>query len=209
MTIMILYFKFIHRNQEEKKLEYNEVICLYLKDYLSDEQFEEYFYNNITEFEEHLEEDIYLEIISTNFNLKEEKINLKTKLKKYILDNFFILYDNINDAHIENLIQSGIEGYVIEILRGRYSRRDLVSMDCSNIKNQSELIHLIKETLKFPEFCGNNWNAIQDLIYDINLPKKIVLSNWDAIEKQLPKDSILARRIFDSIDENYCIVLFN
>ena len=42
-------------------------ICLYLKKYLTDEQFENIFYDYIEDFQNSLEEDMYLNVLSTNF----------------------------------------------------------------------------------------------------------------------------------------------
>lgn len=49
-------------------------ICLYLKKYLTDEQFENIFYDYIEDFQNSLEEDMYLNVLSTNFSSKQEKL---------------------------------------------------------------------------------------------------------------------------------------
>ena len=46
------------------------------------------------------------------------------------------------------------------------------------INTRSELIDAIKHALQYPHFCGDNWDAIEDLIYDIVLPQKLILHNW-------------------------------
>ena len=43
----------------------------------------------------------------------------------------------------------------------------------------------------YPKHCANNWDAIEDFIYDVVLPKKIVLQNWDSIKEKLPQDTII------------------
>ena len=53
----------------------NAIICLYLKGYISDEQFENIFYDYIDDFQNTVEADIYLNILFTNLSRKEEKIS--------------------------------------------------------------------------------------------------------------------------------------
>ena len=49
-------------------------ICLYLKKYLTDEQFENIFYDYIEDFQNSLEEDMYLNVLSTNLVLNKKKL---------------------------------------------------------------------------------------------------------------------------------------
>ncbi|MDE6433432.1 MAG: hypothetical protein K2L07_04315, partial [Lachnospiraceae bacterium] len=106
-------------------------ICLYLKKYISDEQFENIFYDYIEDFQNCLEEDIYLNILSTNFNSKQEKISLETELHNYVLGNYDSVYDNINDAYVERLIDSNKKDIVVEILKKKYQKSEQVDIDCS------------------------------------------------------------------------------
>lgn len=51
------------------------------------------------------------------------------------------------------------------------------------IHTRSELIDAIKQALQYPHFCGDNWDAIEDLIYDIILSQKLIFRNWREVEK--------------------------
>jgi len=53
-------------------------ICLYLKKYISDKQFERIFYKDIDDFKSILEENIYWKILFSNFNKKEDIISMNT-----------------------------------------------------------------------------------------------------------------------------------
>lgn len=159
-------------------------ICLYLKKYLTDEQFENIFYDYIEDFQNSLEEDMYLNVLSTNFSSKQEKISLETELYNYVLENYDSVYENINDAYVERIIDSNKEDIVVEILKNKYQKREEVDIDCSMINTRSELIDAIKHALQYPHFCGDNWDAIEDLIYDIVLPQKLILHNWREVEKK-------------------------
>ena len=60
----------------------------------------------------------------------------------------------------------------------------------------------------YPKHCANNWDAIEDFIYDVVLPKKIVLQNWDSIKEKLPQDTIILKKILDKINSKYSTVLY-
>ena len=111
-------------------------ICLYLKKYLTDEQFENIFYDYIEDFQNSLEEDMYLNVLSTNFSSKQEKISLETELYNYVLENYDSVYENINDAYVERIIDSNKEDIVVEILKNKYQKREEVDIDCSMINTR-------------------------------------------------------------------------
>ena len=60
----------------------------------------------------------------------------------------------------------------------------------------------------YPKHCANNWDAIEDFIYDVVLPKKIVLQNWDSIKEKLSQDTIILKRILNKINSKYSTVLY-
>ena len=60
----------------------------------------------------------------------------------------------------------------------------------------------------YPKHCANNWDAIEDFIYDVVLPQKIVLQNWDSIKEKLPQDTIILKRILNKINSKYSTVLY-
>ncbi len=186
-----------------------KTICLYLKKYISEEQFENIFYDYIEDFQKQLEEDMYLNVLSTNFSSKQEKISLDTELRNYVLEHYDSVYKNINDAYIERIIASDNEDIVVEILKSRYQKREKVDIDCSLISTRLELIDAIKQALQYPNFCGNNWEAIEDLMYDIILPQMLTLSNWHEVEKKLPQDTTILKNILDKYTGERCVITYN
>ena len=60
----------------------------------------------------------------------------------------------------------------------------------------------------YPKHCANNWDAIEDFIYDVVLSKKIVLQNWDSIKEKLSQDTIILKKILDKINPKYSTVLY-
>ncbi|BEO99550.1 barstar family protein [Fusobacterium polymorphum] len=190
-------------------MKYIKIICLYLKKYISDKQFEKIFYQNIDDFENVLKEEIYWNILSSNFNKKEDIISMNTCLYNYVLKNHKSIYDEISDAYIEKLIETNEKNEIIDILKKKYEQKKEVLINCNKINSKLELICSIKESLNFPQHCGNNWNAIEDFIYDVILPKKIILHNWSNIKDKLPQDTIILKGILDKINPRYCAVLYN
>ncbi len=184
------------------------VICLYLKKYISEEQFENIFYDYIEDFQNSLGEDMYLNVLSTNFSSKQEKISLETELYNYVLENYYSVYENINDAYVERIIDSNKEDIIVEILKKKSQKREEIVIDCSMINTRSELIDTIKQALQYPHFCGNNWNAIEDLIYDIIFPQKLILDNWSEIEKKLPQDAAILKSILDKNNNGRCVIIY-
>lgn len=185
-----------------------KTICLFLKNYISEEQFITVFYEYINDFQNFLAEDIYLNILSTNFSSKEEKISLETELRNFVLDNYQSLYEIINDAYVEHMLDLDEEDIVVEMLKKKYEKREEVDIDCSVINTQLELIVAIKNALHYPKFCGNNWNAVEDLIYDIVFPKRLVFLNWLEMKNKLPKDAEILSDILDS-NNSRCVIIYN
>lgn len=189
-------------------MNFNEVICLYLREYLTDKQFEHYFYKNMKEAEIVVDENTYLNIISTNFNLKEECISLRFQLKQYAEKEVAEIYDKINDSYIELLVQSNDNNEIVNILKTRYMKKPLVKIACSTIKNNKEIISIIKQLLNFPKFCGNNWDAINDLIYDVILPERVIFTGWRSFEEHFPEDAVFIKKIFNKVDTNRCSISY-
>ena len=183
-------------------------ICLYLKQYLTDVQFEDIFYDYIEIFQNFLQEDMYLNILSTNFSSKQERVSLETELRNYVLENHSLVYENINDAYVERIIDSNKEDIVAEILKNKYQKREAVDIDCSMLNTRSEFIDAIKRALQYPHFCGNNWDAIEDLIYDIILPQKLILHNWREVEINFPKDAATLKSILEKYSNGRCMVMY-
>lgn len=185
-----------------------KTICLYLKKYITVEQFEAIFYNHLEDFQSSLREDIYLRILFANLSCKEEKISLQTELCHYVLENYRSFYEGINDAYVERLIDTDTKDMVTRILKKKYEQRDRAEIDCSLISSRSELIGSIKQALQYPSFCGNNWDAIEDLMYDIVFPQKLIFINWREMEKKLPQDAAVLQAILSRHCSERCAVFY-
>lgn len=184
------------------------IICLYLKKYISTEQFEKIFFEYIDDFRNYLKEDIYLNILCTNLNSKQEKISLDTELYHYILEDNKLLYDKINDSYVERLINSNEEDAVINLLKKKYEKKKEIDIDCSKISTRLELITAIKNALEYPQFCGNNWHSVEDLIYDVIFPEKLIFSNWGELKRKLPEEADILKSMLDRNNNERCVIIY-
>ncbi len=185
-----------------------EIICLYLKHYLSAEQFQTIVYAHLHAFEHALPESVYLDLLSATFRTKEETIHLETELRNDVLRHHPLLYDKINDAFMERWIAANPGDTVTEILKKRDEKRAEVSIDCSSIRSASELIYTFKQALKYPETCGNNWDAIADFIDDILFSQKLTFDHWCDLEEKLPQDTAILKFILDKVRMDDCIITY-
>jgi len=174
---------------------------------VSTEQFINIFFEYINDFQNSLKEDIYLSILSTNFNDKQEKISLDSELYHFIIENHNLTYEKINDSYIERLIDLAEEDVVINLLKKKYEKKEEIDIDCSAINSRSELISAIKKALGYPQFCGNNWHSVEDLIYDIVFPQRLIFFNWGELKRKLPEEAEILRTLLDR-NNNRCTIIY-
>ncbi len=178
-------------------MEPNTLICLFLREYIPADIFEQEFAKDIENFEKIVESDIFEEILTTNFKNNEDMIFLKTKLKKYINEVDSSLFDLVNDLYIENLIKDNDE-FVFRYLSQFYKPLGVVVIDLTNIISLKELHKIFKTKLRFPSFYGENWDAFWDSLNDIELPEKMVFYGWNYFEEKFSRD---ANILFGTLEE--------
>ena len=172
------------------------IISLYLKDYINKEQFADIVYSNIDVFETALRNDIFFSIIEADFSCKDERVKLDTKLTSYLFECYNISLDDISDSYVENIIQDRKNPLLCDMLGERYVQKDEVTIDCSNIFSYDELIEIVKSKLEFPNFCSN-WDGINDMLYDVLFPKKVIITNWGLLKTRLPSDALIFKDILN------------
>ena len=57
------------------------------------------------------------------------------------------------------------------------------TIDCTQIRTKEDLHRIFRETLGFPEWYGNNLDALYDCLTEIS--GRVRLLDWDAAEIQL------------------------
>lgn len=173
-------------NRRGIKMDCQIVIGLYLNGYLTTNEFENYFYNNMEQFQNELPDLVYEELLCTNFSAKSERISLMIFLKQYILSNNPALYNMISDAYIERFIERN-RGEIVDILRKRYQPPKIIKIDCKKINTEKEFIRQFKKKLNLSTLSGLNWMAMNDLYYDIIFPERLEFINWNEFEKRIPQ----------------------
>lgn len=180
-----------------------KIILLYLKDYINKDQFIELFFSRYDDFKAALRDDIFWNIIDTNFTHNDERVNLDTKLSRYLTECYHISMRDINDAYVENLIEEREDSVLCDMLSKNYypEPKEEETLDFSDIFTQREVIDLVRIKLGFPESC-TNWDAIHDMVYGMWYPKKIIIINWELLKDRLPDDAaflkiILSKAVWD------------
>lgn len=117
-------------------------------------------------------------------------------------------YQKINDAYVEKIIETNKYDSITKLLKNKYKKNKLITIDCNNIFTQTDLIKVFKKKLDFPLFCGDNWDAVNDLIYDVIFPNELQIVGWNLLKKRLPNDSEILINILDKIEKSRCTIKY-
>lgn len=186
-----------------------DVLSLYAKDYLTNDIFEQWVYQNEQEVSKSFDDSLYYEIISTDYNNKSEVINLKTKLEKYLECNHINEFNNINDCYIDKIIDDNeLKNPIIKLLKERYGRKEQVEFKCINISSLKELHEKIKDKFGFSQYYGMNWDALRDFLRETELPEKIIFDGWSHMVKIMPEDSDILQNILEEYSTNDTQIIY-
>ncbi|MBC1917088.1 barstar family protein [Listeria seeligeri] len=84
------------------------------------------------------------------------------------------------------------------------SREQVVIINLNNVTNKNELQVLLKDSLDFPEFYGENWDAFWDTITClVELPEKIIFEQWSVFANLLPEEAIKLTSILEAFNTEY------
>lgn len=101
-----------------------EIICLYLKSYISIDVFIDYIYKNMDEVEMMLSEDVLLELISVNPIDKVSVEKIIVMLNELVKSRYLNEYNLINDTYIDNIINSNRNDFVAIYLREKINEKN-------------------------------------------------------------------------------------
>lgn len=169
-----------------------KTIALFVHDELTSTQFTDIFFES-TELFAHgnvkniLGENLYYDIIDTNFNVKEQCITIKTKMADFLKEKYSSLYDIISDSYVEKIVEKNNNDILTKILAKRYIKPQVAVINFSGVASSKEFILKIRDTLDFPLSC-TNWDSINDMIYDVMFPKKIILKNCGDVSRTFSGD---------------------
>ena len=69
---------------------------------------------------------------------------------------------------------------------------DNITIDCSSVRSREDLHRIFAQTLSFPDWYGNNLDALHDCLSTMR--GTIRIENWEIAETALGKYGIAARR---------------
>jgi len=83
------------------------------------------------------------------------------------------------------------------------------SLDGSGINSKAELLRSLSQVMKFPDYFGSNWDALEECLNDLEwLPAKgyvIQLKNADNFIKSYPSDFAVFTKIVESASYSWKI----
>jgi ribonuclease inhibitor len=74
---------------------------------------------------------------------------------------------------------------------------DSLKIDVGLAKTPRELHHLLFEAFRFPDNYGSNWDAFDECIRDIEVPKVIQITGFEKLPSHLPTEAELMSRCID------------
>ena len=130
-------------------------------------------------------------------------------LSDYVTSKYLPQYKKINDAYIDKITNTNVDDDITNLLKTKYKKKSLIIINCNMIYTHSDFIKVFKENLNFPSYCGDSWDAVNDLIYDVIFPLKLQFVGWNMLKKRLYKDTEILKKILDKVDKSRCIIIFS
>ncbi len=64
-----------------------------------------------------------------------------------------------------------------------------VEIDVGGVSTPEELQELLYRTFHFPAYYGNNWNAFDECIRDVEVPNLIRVTQFERLRSRLPTEA--------------------
>ena len=190
---------------------YIEMLVLFCSSYgyINTEDFVSFAYSNIEEYEKILDEETYLSLLSASLVDKESIIALTNGVRGFVDRNYASDVDKIdNDAYVERIVESDRDDYIAKCLRKLYERRDKAIIDLSYVNSKEDIIKLIKESIILPQWCGDGWDAMNDILGEGNFPMVLEIKNMESLEEKFPDDADVFRKLLQKNAPRYCTVKY-
>jgi RNAse (barnase) inhibitor barstar len=82
----------------------------------------------------------------------------------------------------------------------RRIKMDIIVIDFTNSKSTDEIHTKLKESLKFPDYYRNNWDAFWDMIYDyIESPVIVKIIGLNRLPYELKNDGAIMLDVFNEL----------
>jgi hypothetical protein len=209
-------FYYFKGNSRSVNFEFGENIFIEMlilfaskESYINADDFLKFAYAHIEEYERILDEETYLSLLSANTSNKESINELISKLRTFISKNYADPADEIaNDAYVERVAGSKRTDDVARCIQKLYIRRDKAQMDLKDVTSRDDLIKLIKQTIILPSWCGDGWDAMNDIFGAGDFPLVLEVQNMDVLEKSLPEDAQILKKLLSRDVPDYCKVKY-
>ena len=70
-----------------------------------------------------------------------------------------------------------------------YRPEDTLEIDVDGIETPQELHHLLFKAFRFPDYYGNNWDAFDECISDVEVPGIVRIVGFGKLRALLPRDA--------------------
>jgi ribonuclease inhibitor len=81
---------------------------------------------------------------------------------------------------------------------------DTLKVDVGSVASHQELHSLLAEVFHFPDYYGQNWDAFDECIRDVELPPHIEIVGLEMLHTRLPREADLFRRCIGDFIEESC-----
>jgi RNAse (barnase) inhibitor barstar len=79
---------------------------------------------------------------------------------------------------------------------------DLI-LDFSDIETEKALHDYLFKALRFPDYYGSNWDAFDECIRDVTLPRIVRIQHFSKLESRVPRGARLLRACFDGFCDEH------
>jgi RNAse (barnase) inhibitor barstar len=80
--------------------------------------------------------------------------------------------------------------------------QDQITLDVSMIIDKETLHEYISKILNFPGYYGQNWDAFDECIRDVELPKELLITHFEELNKQLPREANLMKECLLELEKD-------
>ena len=78
---------------------------------------------------------------------------------------------------------------------------DQIELNVSGIFDERSLHHYLFKMLNFPEYYGSNWDAFDECIRDVEVPKKLIISHFAELQSKVPRGARLLKECLDDFSK--------
>ena len=77
-----------------------------------------------------------------------------------------------------------------------------IIIDCAAIRTKEALHQHFRDALGFPDWYGNNLDALYDQLTSIGVDTQVILQNWSEAEASLDRYAVCARQAMEDAQQN-------